>query len=108
MGNSELIESDRLTIETQSSSPASVMSVLEVMIDHPIITGTMLSDVTQMTPTTINRILTRLMELGIIEEVSGKKRNRLYVYKALMDTLSEGLPAEPVDMRYKTYSEAAR
>lgn len=105
---SRLIESDRLLIETQSSTPASVMSVLDVMIDHPIITGTMLSDVTQMTPTTINRILTRLMELGIIEEVSGKKRNRLYVYKALMDTLSDGLPTEPVDMRYKTYSEVAR
>ena len=44
--------------------------------------------------TTVNRCLTLLLEKGIVEELTGYKRNRLYAYRRYIQILADG--ADPI------------
>ena len=44
----------------------------------------------QVTAPTIHNAIENLEKLGILHEVTGKKRGRIYIYKEYYDILSEG------------------
>ncbi len=39
---------------------------------------------------TVNKLLHHLADLGIVKEITGKARNKVYVYQKYLDILSEG------------------
>ena len=41
-------------------------------------------------PTTITACLVELEKLGIVKEITGKKRNRIYSYTEYIDIMNEG------------------
>ena len=43
-----------------------------------------------LSPPTVNAALADMERLGIVTEVTGKKRNRVFSYRAYLDILSEG------------------
>jgi Fic family protein len=49
--------------------------------------------VLNMTAPTARKSILHLVELGVLEEVSGKKRDKIYVYRNYLDILEDG--AEP-------------
>ena len=64
------------------------------MQTSPFITASMAAGRTKLTMPTINAALEALRVLGIVEEVTGRKRGRVYSYRAYLDLLSDG--AEPL------------
>ena len=42
---------------------------------------------------TINAAITALLSLGIVDEVTGRRRGRVYCYRAYIELLSEEVPA---------------
>jgi len=83
---------DRLSTERGTSS--SSVKVHEYLKQRPIISIRDVSDHTGLAFQTALTTLARLSDLGIVEEITGKQRNRLYVYSDYMDLLNEG--TEPI------------
>ena len=64
--------------------------VLEYMKRLPQATVPLLEKELQMTAPTARSALTHMTSVGILEEVSGKKRGKVYVYRKYLDALEEG------------------
>jgi Fic family protein len=70
--------------------------VLEHLFQKPILS---VADVRKLTRTTYpaaNNLVSRLAERGIIQEITGYKRNRLFRYEPYIALFGEDPPAEPV------------
>jgi len=67
---------------------------LEYMKRLPQVTVPLLAKALQMTQPTARRALNHMQVLGILEEASGKKRDKVYIYRKYLDRLEDG--AEPL------------
>ena len=74
------IQSDREKITTLGRAAPSALAVHQAMLRHPIADIAKLKELTGLTNATIGSALTRLLDLGLIEETTGNKRNRLFCY----------------------------
>jgi len=75
-------------------STASVLQVLAAMRQRPVATIQDLSARAQMTVPTATKGIGALVAAGIAEELTGRKRNRAFAYRRLLETLNEG--AQPL------------
>ena len=84
------VKQDAATIDRQGRSRANLARVHQQFQQRPIGDSRSLIAATNLAPATIQTILKKLCELDILSEISGKKRDRIYAYKAIVDILSEG------------------
>jgi Fic family protein len=59
--------------------------LLDLLVQHPVVTVKYAVERVGGTPTTIGGLLDKLVALGIVEETTGHKRNRLYRYSPFVD-----------------------
>ncbi|MBL6955682.1 MAG: Fic family protein [Chlorobium phaeobacteroides] len=85
-----LSNQDREKITGLGRAAASILEVHRALIEHPIATSTSLVKKTGFTPATINRALEKLQHLGIVNELTAQKRNRIYSYSSYLDILNRG------------------
>lgn len=85
-----LSKQDQEQINTLGRASASCLKVHRVMMEYPIASSGKLSEKTDLTPATVNKSLRHLEQLGIVRELTAKKRNRLFSYNAYIDLLSQG------------------
>lgn len=52
-----------------------------------------------LTAPTINAALADLQRLGVVDEVTGRRRGRVFGYRAYLDILNEGTPPLPARVR---------
>jgi Fic family protein len=67
--------------------------VLDYMKRLPQVTVPVLAKALKMAPPTARSALNHLTSLGVLQEVSGKKRDKIYVYRTYLNILEDG--AEP-------------
>lgn len=60
------------------------------MLERPIASPNWIQEKTQLSPATVNSCLRELEQLGIVKEVTGQKRNRLYSYLEYIRIMNEG------------------
>jgi Fic family protein len=84
----EQIQSDRKKIASLGRGGVSALAVHQAMLRHPIADIAKLKEMTGLVDATIGSALRRLLELDIIEETTGNRRNRLFCYNRYMDKLS--------------------
>ena len=89
-----LFENDLLKIQKLGRSRLSCIEVLEHLKKMPQTSVPLLSKELNITAPTARSALTHMLELGILEEITAKKRDRVYVYRQYLDILDEG--AEPL------------
>ena len=87
----KLIEHDRSAIKTLGRNAASVLQVYEAMLSHPIAGAKIMVKLTGLTPATVNKSLKYLIQLKIVEELTNRKRNRLFRYSKYLNILNEGM-----------------
>ena len=85
-----LSENDQDQINGLGRASASCLKVHRAMMEYPIASSSKLSEKTELTPATVNKSLRHLEELGIVRELTAKKRNRLFSYTGYIDLLSQG------------------
>lgn len=83
------IQRDRKKIDVFGRAAASSLAVYQAMLHHPIADIAKLKELTGLTNATIGSALTRLLDFGLIEEITGNKRNRLFCYKKYIDSLEQ-------------------
>lgn len=93
-----LAKEDVDTIQSLGRASDSALSVHHALRERPIATANWLGDRTGLTPATVNKSLAHLQGLGIVREVTRKKRNRLFIYARYIEILNEGteLPGQAI------------
>lgn len=90
-----LFENDLAKINTLGRSKFSCIRILEYLQKLPQVSVRLLSQALGMTAPTARHSLEQMLTLGIVEETSGKKRDRIYIYRQYLDILEDGtIPLE--------------
>lgn len=85
-----LFDRDQKKIATLGRARFSCEQALEYLKRLPQVTVPFLASALDMTAPTARSALNHMLALGILEEGSGKKRDKIYVYRNYLDILEEG------------------
>ncbi len=86
----DLSNQDRDKISGLGRAATSTLKVHRTLMEHPIGTSGSLVEKTGITPATVNKALSHLEQLGIVKELTARKRNRLYSYAGYIEIMSRG------------------
>jgi len=86
---SKILElNDRLKKEITAANSVYALNLLESLFVSPIITYAKIKDkLKTKNPQTIYNLLEKFIQLGILKEEPGRKRNRVFVFQELLDIL---------------------
>ena len=85
-----LASQDQDKIRTLGRSTSSIQQIHRALIEHPIATSGLLVAKTGISHATVNKGLTQLGELGIVKELTSKKRNRVFSYTGYIQIMNQG------------------
>lgn len=85
-----LFEADRARIAEGGAAAHSALRIHELLQRNPFASAPRLVAETKLTTPTVNAALRELERFGIVEEITGKTRGRVYAYAAYMRILGEG------------------
>ncbi len=88
-----LFETDLIKIVSLGRSKFSCTKTLDYLKKLPQVSVQHLVKALDMTAPTARNALNHMVDLGILEEISGKKRDKIYIYRKYLSLLEEG--AEP-------------
>lgn len=91
----DLFKEDRERIVAQSDRSSSALRLHEILQQTPFATASTLGLQTKLTTPTVNAALSELERLGIVSEVTGRKRGRVFGYQRYLDILNEGTAPLP-------------
>jgi len=86
----ELFQNDQRSVETSGRSLGTTFRVFKLLQSTPLITIARASQETQISVPTVTAALTRLQELGIVREITNKRRDKLFSYENYLRLLNEG------------------
>ncbi len=86
----ELLAADRLSIEELGRPAGSALQVHHCLQTRPILSVPAASGHLALSAPTIRKSIGHLVDLGILQEVTGKRRDRLFAYRSYIDILAQG------------------
>ena len=86
----KLFANDRKRIETSDSSAAAILTIHTYLQQSPISNTGSIRKKTGLSQPTVMRSLTALENLGIVKEITGKERHKIFVYRDYLDSLNRG------------------
>jgi len=86
----DLSTRDRDKISGLGRAAGSTLQVHRALMEHPIATSSSLVEKTGITPATVNKALGHLEQIGIVKELTARKRNRLFSYPGYIEIMSRG------------------
>ena len=89
-----IFEEDRKKIEGSGRAAGSLLRLHHFLQQSPITSVSKAAEKTGLSAVTLGSNFRKLMELGIVKEITGGKYGRLYAYQSYLEVLSEG--AEPL------------
>jgi Fic family protein len=85
----QLKAKDKQRISILGRQKGSARLILDALFELPIVTVNKLAEKTRLSQATINKTLLALdVELDIVKEVTGQKRNRVYIYSEYIELLN--------------------
>ena len=90
-----LFDEDRGTIQTLGRGAASAFRVHHLMQRRPLITIQAASKELKLSLPTVGKSLEHLVDLGIMHEVTGRQRRRVFAYRKYLDVLDRGTEPLP-------------
>lgn len=91
----DLFRQDRERIATEGERANSTLRIHDLFQLNPFLTSNQLVRQTGLSSPTVNTALADLQRLGIIEEVTGRKRGRVFSYQRYLSVLNEGTDPLP-------------
>ena len=86
-----LFEEDRNKLKTIRRTSVSALAIHDALTTMPIATAQQLADKCGLTQTTVNKLLSAMVDLDIINLRDNSKRNRVYVYSKYIAIIDRGL-----------------
>ena len=91
-----LFEADRRKIESLGRPAASALRVHQFMQTRPIISIPAAAEKLSLSAPTVTKSIEHMIGLGLLREITGKRRHRLFVYDPYLAILNEG--TEPLSL----------
>jgi len=91
----DLFKADRDLITADSARTGSGLRLHDCFQQMPFLTSGQLVERTGLTAPTVNAALADLERLGLVAEITGRQRGRVYSYRRYLDILSEGTEPLP-------------
>ncbi|MDZ7830927.1 MAG: Fic family protein [Desulfobacterales bacterium] len=85
-----LSNQNRMKISRIGRAASSALAVHHALMKHPIATSGWLVEETGLTPATVNKSLDHLVRIGIVRELTERKRNRLFSYTDYVEVMNRG------------------
>lgn len=85
-----LINSHESKVNSMGRASSTALVVYRCFVKQPVLNANTIQTQTSLSAATIHSSLENLIQLGILEEVSQKKRNKIFVYKEYINILNEG------------------
>ncbi len=89
-----LVGKDRHELAEHKATTVTAMRLFERLPSHPIVTSTTAIDLLKTTQPTAGKALDALLEAGVLHEITGKRRDRVYAYRAYLDLLARDTDIE--------------
>ena len=86
----DLANEDRERTSGLGRAAASSLRVHQTLMGHPITDSKWLVEKTGITPATVNKSLEHLERLGIVRELTSRKRNRIFSYAGYLEIMNQG------------------
>jgi Fic family protein len=86
----DLFERDRRQIENIGRGAGSALQVHQLIRKKPIFSINHLSTQLELSRPTVSTAIKTLNTLGIVEELTGRQRDRIFVYRDYLNILNEG------------------
>jgi Fic family protein len=90
-----LFEEDSRNVEQLGRKAGSARRVLEMLHRHPMTTIPNAAAQLNLTAPTVRSAVESLEDLGIVREITGKQRDRIYIYDRYVRILDEGTEPLP-------------
>ena len=87
----DLANQDRHKVSRLGRAAASTLQVHQALLAHPLATSGSLVEQLGLTPVTVNKALSHLEQLGIVKELTARKRNRVFSYAGYIDIMNHGM-----------------
>jgi Fic family protein len=85
-----LRENNRQTIiEGSTANAGNALKLLDYLYSQPFISVKVVKRILQTTFRTASKLVEQLVSLNLLEETTGQKRNRLYIYKPYLDLFNK-------------------
>lgn len=85
-----LFQDDQMRIQAMGRAAGSALRVHQVLKERPITTIPQVCERTGLSFPAVSSAMERLRGLGLAREITGRSRNRLYVYDSYLAILNEG------------------
>jgi Fic family protein len=85
-----LFAEDRKRIQDSGRIAGSLLQVHHHLQNRPITSASALATAEHLSPATVNKALRLLVQMGMVRELTGGRRNRLFAYDRMLAILSEG------------------
>ena len=86
----DLFETDSRRVQQTGRAAPNALRVLAALRERPVLTLKHLRDAHKMTFPTAGKAMQSLLKTGIARELTGQRRNRVFVYDAYLSILNEG------------------
>lgn len=93
----DLFKEDRERITVESDRAGSALRVHDLFQQNPFLNANQLAERTGLSAPTVNAALADLERLRVVEEITGRRRGRVFSYRRYLAILSEG--TEPLPSR---------
>ena len=94
-----LVDGDRARIVASGRAARSMVRVHEVLPAHPFVTAAQVQARTGLSAPTVNTALRGLSSLGVVREITGKRRGRVFAYEGFLRALDEAIDGRDEDGR---------
>ncbi|MTH79114.1 Fic family protein [Paracoccus aestuariivivens] len=92
----DLFKTDRERITAESDRPGSALRIHDLFQQNPFLTATQAVQNTGLSAPTVNAALADLERLGIVIEITGRRRRRVFSYQRYLAIISEGTDPIPI------------
>lgn len=80
---------EELRLRYQAGRSVSVMQIIDSLFARPALNVKQAAAYAQITPAAAGKIIDTLVRDGVLEEVTGQKRNRLFLARGIMDVMTQ-------------------
>lgn len=79
----------QMIIENSTANAGNALKLLDYLYSQPIVTVKIVETILRTAFRTANKLVEQFVNLKLLEETTGQKRNRIYIYKPYMDLFNE-------------------
>jgi Fic family protein len=87
----DLATTDGQRIEKLGRAASSALAIHRALQRQPIVNAATLAKAIGLTPATVNKSLAHLERIGVVAELTGKQRGRVFSYARYVGILNEGM-----------------